>query len=184
MSSVGSRTSIDLNVPYSPWGNSMHPTGAVSRVADSLCCPSKVARANYVYPEMPRSRSMSATKQPLPRVYHHKLKDKPGFQRQNAKTVRRRSRATYHADPEKAKAINAEWAKKNPEARREAVRKSRAKNLRRTLKRERASYRKRRTPELLAARAAYSRAWRLRMKLKGALSQTCTPQCIDHNRGQ
>ena len=115
---------------------------------------------------------MSATKKSLPRVYHHKLKDKPGFQRQKAKAVRRRSKATYKADPVKVKAINAEWAKKSPEATREAVRKSRLKNLTKSLKRERANYKKRRTPELLAKRAAYSRLRRAMKKAYRSLMIT------------
>ena len=41
-----------------------------------------------------------------------------------------------------------------------------------------------RSEDRLARMREYSRAYRLRKKLKGAPSQTCTPQCIDHNRGQ
>jgi hypothetical protein len=56
----------------------------------------------------------------LPPAYHHKVKNRPqGFQRQSATAVRARSKATYHADPEKAKAMGAGWAKENPEKRRE-----------------------------------------------------------------
>ncbi len=65
----------------------------------------------------------SATK-PLPRAYFHRPgKDRPQntFQRQNAAAVRARSKAKYHANPATAKAINAEWQREHPEARREHV---------------------------------------------------------------
>ena len=122
----------------------------------------------------------------LPSVYHHQVKNRPqGFQRQNAKTVRARSKAKYHADPEKAKSINAQWQRENAEKHREAVRKSREGNLQKTLERERASWKRNRTPEKLARMREYSRAYRLRKKrFKGAPSQTYIPQCTDHNREQ
>jgi hypothetical protein len=97
----------------------------------------------------------------LPSVYHHKVKKCPlGFQRHDAKAVRARSKATYAANPEEAKAISAEWYVAHPEKRREYVRKSRQRNLARTLERERASWKRNRTPEKLAKMRAYSRAWR------------------------
>ncbi|CBK39956.1 protein of unknown function [Nitrospira defluvii] len=104
-----------------------------------------------------------------PAVYYHKVKGKPlGFQRQDAEAVRKRSRAAskaaYRDDPQKVKAINAEWQRAHPEQRSAAVRKSRLKNLTKSLKRERASWKKRRTPELLARMREYSRLWRLRKR--------------------
>jgi hypothetical protein len=114
-----------------------------------------------------------------------KTRTQDRFQRQSATAVRARSKAKYHADQEKAKAINAAWQREHAEQHREAVRLSRQRNLAKTLARERAAWLKRRTPEVLAKMAAYSRAYRLRKKgFKGVPLQTCTPQCIDHNRGQ
>lgn len=60
-----------------------------------------------------------------PPAYFHrpgKNKRQNRFQRQDGAAVRARSKAKYHADPEKAKAINAEWHKAHPEAHREHVR--------------------------------------------------------------
>ena len=75
-------------------------------------------------PSAPRKR---------PAVYFHKVKKlKNGFQRQDGEAVRARARvsskARYHADPKTAKAINAAWAKANPEKRREHVRRYWQKN--------------------------------------------------------
>jgi hypothetical protein len=89
-----------------------------------------------------------------PTAYHHKVKGKPlGFQRQHVIAVRTQLKATYRADSEKGKSVNAGWAQGYPEARREAVRKHRQRNLTESLARERGAWKKR--------RAAYSQAWRL-----------------------
>lgn len=60
--------------------------------------------------------------------------------------------------------MGALWAEKHRECRRESVRKSRQRSLEWSLERERAAWTKRRTPEELAKRAAYSRAWRLKQR--------------------
>jgi hypothetical protein len=107
-----------------------------------------------------------------PRVYFHKVKKrKQGFQRQDPNAVRARakvsSKARYKADPEAVKAINAACERANPERHREHARKSRQRNLARTLERERQSWKRNRTPEKLAKMRAYSRVWRLRKRSGG-----------------
>lgn len=115
-----------------------------------------------------------------PRAYFHKVKNqKHGFQRQNGEAVRARSRvsskAKYAADPTTAKAINAAWAKANPEKRREYVRKHRAANKDKVNAGKRASWKRNRTPEKLERMRQYSRAWRLRRK-QGDGSAPSLPQ--------
>lgn len=77
----------------------------------------------YVFHQTPTRLSINATKALSSTFFHRPRKTKPQdrFQRQDANAVRARTKATYHADPEKAKVINAAWYAEHPEKRREHV---------------------------------------------------------------